>query len=307
MAPNKEAQVAGRHGYMRQCECTPRASAVPSSAREDCPRRSNRCGASEVPASTGESSLPALRPCCRYRVQTPGCYSTRTGGPLMDSGGRAYKPQQSQCMQYARILLYISFVLLSFPLRPPVCPLAPRPAPPRPSRSSCELVPVRCVSIARSCLSPRAYHLSTWRLRLCKCTSRLPLYRHSSRRCSYVSRYGPIFIGVVFNIALYGIMVTQTYLYFQMYKRYVLHESWHMNGSAERSPWRRDKPWMKLLVSEVPCSLSTLRHADECTGPRVVSMRHHQLLLRCCVFVHPPCEQLRQVSFSAQYTQGLDA
>ena len=104
---------------------------MPSSAREDSPRRSNSCAASEVPASTGESSLPALRPCCRYRVQTPGCYSTRTGGPLMDSGGRAYKPLQSQCMQYARILLYISFVLLSFPLRPPVCPLAPRPAPPR--------------------------------------------------------------------------------------------------------------------------------------------------------------------------------
>ncbi|RPD77502.1 hypothetical protein L226DRAFT_521153 [Lentinus tigrinus ALCF2SS1-7] len=40
--------------------------------------------------------------------------------------------------------------------------------------------------------------------------------------------YGPIFIGVVFNIALYGIMVTQTYLYFQMYKR--------------------DRTWMKLLV-----------------------------------------------------------
>lgn len=42
----------------------------------------------------------------------------------MDSGGRAYKPRESQCMQYVRILLYISFVLLSFPLRPLVCPLA---------------------------------------------------------------------------------------------------------------------------------------------------------------------------------------
>ncbi|TFK80204.1 hypothetical protein K466DRAFT_605533 [Polyporus arcularius HHB13444] len=43
-----------------------------------------------------------------------------------------------------------------------------------------------------------------------------------------VEIYGPIFIGVVFNIALYGIMVTQTYLYFQVYKR--------------------DRTWMKLLV-----------------------------------------------------------
>ncbi|KAI9059272.1 hypothetical protein FKP32DRAFT_1680090 [Trametes sanguinea] len=40
--------------------------------------------------------------------------------------------------------------------------------------------------------------------------------------------YGPIFIGVVFNILLYGIMITQTYLYFQMYKR--------------------DKAWIKLFV-----------------------------------------------------------
>ncbi|KAI0712519.1 hypothetical protein C8Q76DRAFT_488332 [Earliella scabrosa] len=43
-----------------------------------------------------------------------------------------------------------------------------------------------------------------------------------------VEIYGPIFIGVVFNIALYGIMITQTYLYFNVY--------------------RRDKTWMKLLV-----------------------------------------------------------
>ncbi|KAI0786891.1 hypothetical protein C8Q75DRAFT_720408 [Abortiporus biennis] len=41
--------------------------------------------------------------------------------------------------------------------------------------------------------------------------------------------YGPIFIGVVFNILLYGIMITQTFLYFTVYKR--------------------DKMWMKLFVS----------------------------------------------------------
>ncbi|OSD07500.1 hypothetical protein PYCCODRAFT_619779 [Trametes coccinea BRFM310] len=40
--------------------------------------------------------------------------------------------------------------------------------------------------------------------------------------------YGPIFIGVIFNVLLYGIMITQTYLYFQMYKR--------------------DKNWIKLFV-----------------------------------------------------------
>ncbi|KAI0726468.1 hypothetical protein C8Q72DRAFT_526455 [Fomitopsis betulina] len=41
--------------------------------------------------------------------------------------------------------------------------------------------------------------------------------------------YGPIFVGVVFNIVLYGIMITQTFLYFSMYKK--------------------DKLWMKLFVA----------------------------------------------------------
>ncbi|EPS93384.1 hypothetical protein FOMPIDRAFT_131067 [Fomitopsis schrenkii] len=41
--------------------------------------------------------------------------------------------------------------------------------------------------------------------------------------------YGPIFVGVMFNIVLYGIMITQTFLYFTMYKR--------------------DKLWMKLFVA----------------------------------------------------------
>ncbi|KAH9841813.1 uncharacterized protein C8Q71DRAFT_349276 [Rhodofomes roseus] len=41
--------------------------------------------------------------------------------------------------------------------------------------------------------------------------------------------YGPIFVGVVLNIVLYGIMITQTFLYFTVYKR--------------------DKIWMKLFVA----------------------------------------------------------
>ncbi|KAI0771212.1 hypothetical protein BD413DRAFT_65230 [Trametes elegans] len=40
--------------------------------------------------------------------------------------------------------------------------------------------------------------------------------------------YGPLFIGMAFNILLYGIMVTQVYMYFQMYKN--------------------DKTWMKMFV-----------------------------------------------------------
>ena len=34
-----------------------------------------------------------------------------------------------------------------------------------------------------------------------------------------VCRYGPLFVGVVLNIILYGIMITQTYLYFNVYKK----------------------------------------------------------------------------------------
>ncbi|KAH9851512.1 hypothetical protein C2E23DRAFT_829440 [Lenzites betulinus] len=41
--------------------------------------------------------------------------------------------------------------------------------------------------------------------------------------------YGPIFIGVVFNILLYGIMITQTFLYFTVYKK--------------------DRLWMKIFVA----------------------------------------------------------
>ncbi|KZT09390.1 uncharacterized protein LAESUDRAFT_748519 [Laetiporus sulphureus 93-53] len=43
-----------------------------------------------------------------------------------------------------------------------------------------------------------------------------------------VETYGPIFVGCVLNILLYGIMITQTFLYFTVYKR--------------------DKLWMKLFV-----------------------------------------------------------
>ena len=30
-----------------------------------------------------------------------------------------------------------------------------------------------------------------------------------------------MFIGVIFNVVLYGVMFTQTYMYFNMYKEYV--------------------------------------------------------------------------------------
>ncbi|KAI0089320.1 hypothetical protein BDY19DRAFT_993532 [Irpex rosettiformis] len=41
--------------------------------------------------------------------------------------------------------------------------------------------------------------------------------------------YGPIFMGMIFNVLLYGIMITQTYLYFTTYKH--------------------DKRWMKVFIA----------------------------------------------------------
>ncbi|KAI0692569.1 hypothetical protein BC835DRAFT_1277494 [Cytidiella melzeri] len=51
--------------------------------------------------------------------------------------------------------------------------------------------------------------------------------QHSPKNPS--GRYGPIFIGMVINLLLYGIMITQTYWYFDTFKR--------------------DKIWMKLFVA----------------------------------------------------------
>ena len=35
---------------------------------------------------------------------------------------------------------------------------------------------------------------------------------------AFACSYGPMFIGVMLNIMLYGVMFTQTYMYFNMYK-----------------------------------------------------------------------------------------
>ncbi|EIN09264.1 hypothetical protein PUNSTDRAFT_67542 [Punctularia strigosozonata HHB-11173 SS5] len=51
-----------------------------------------------------------------------------------------------------------------------------------------------------------------------------PTLREADQPC----RYGPIFLGVVINILLYGIMTTQTYLYF--------------------ATFRNDRLWMKVFV-----------------------------------------------------------
>ena len=47
-----------------------------------------------------------------------------------------------------------------------------------------------------------------------------PAVYRRTRSPAVAPRYGPIFVGVVFNILLYGIMITQTYLYFNTYKKY---------------------------------------------------------------------------------------
>jgi hypothetical protein len=39
-------------------------------------------------------------------------------------------------------------------------------------------------------------------------------------QCSVLtlSRFGPVFMGMVFNVMLYGVMTTQVYLYYAKYK-----------------------------------------------------------------------------------------
>ncbi|KAF9808957.1 hypothetical protein IEO21_07679 [Rhodonia placenta] len=58
--------------------------------------------------------------------------------------------------------------------------------------------------------------------------------------------YGPIFVGCVLNIVLYGIMITQTFLYFTVYKKYVVVQQ--SSRAASNHYHDRDKLWMKLFV-----------------------------------------------------------
>ena len=45
------------------------------------------------------------------------------------------------------------------------------------------------------------------------------LYTYKIHRLTLVCRFGPLFIGMVLNISLYGIMILQTFLYFSVYKK----------------------------------------------------------------------------------------
>ena len=56
-----------------------------------------------------------------------------------------------------------------------------------------------------------------------------------------------MFIGFVFNVFLYGIMITQVYLYFTAYKQFVFSFSliFRMSDNVDIE---RDKLWMKLFV-----------------------------------------------------------
>ncbi len=56
-----------------------------------------------------------------------------------------------------------------------------------------------------------------------------------------------MFIGFVFNVFLYGIMITQVYLYFTAYKQFVFSFSL-VFGMSDDVDTGRDKMWMKLFV-----------------------------------------------------------
>jgi hypothetical protein len=57
---------------------------------------------------------------------------------------------------------------------------------------------------------------------------------------------GPMLIGTVFNIVLYGIMITQVYLYFNTYKLWVASNFLVTRCQLTRIP--RDRKWLKCLV-----------------------------------------------------------
>lgn len=56
-----------------------------------------------------------------------------------------------------------------------------------------------------------------------------------------------MFIGFVFNVLLYGIMITQVYLYFTAYKQFVFSFSAGC-GATNNAGVGRDKMWIKLFV-----------------------------------------------------------
>jgi len=59
--------------------------------------------------------------------------------------------------------------------------------------------------------------------------------------------HGPMFIGFVFNVLLYGIMVTQVYLYFTTFKKY-FQAAHRQTSQLNPTHLPRDKKWMKLFV-----------------------------------------------------------
>ena len=64
-------------------------------------------------------------------------------------------------------------------------------------------------------------------------------------------RQGPMLIGFVFNVLLYGLMIAQVYIYYTTYKEFV--SFFQMLGSF-LTAFFRDKHWMKAFVHALPPS-----------------------------------------------------
>jgi hypothetical protein len=58
--------------------------------------------------------------------------------------------------------------------------------------------------------------------------------------------YGPMLIGLLFNILLYGTMLVQVYIYFTTYKKCVIRGMPLASSGAEND--NRDRTWLKALV-----------------------------------------------------------
>lgn len=90
-----------------------------------------------------------------------------------------------------------------------------------------------------------------------------------------------MFIGFTLNVLLYGIMITQVYLYFTTYKRSAsnfLFCVWIADGSPNS-----DKSWMKLFVCFFDCMYFTSTIVDDLLGFRASPRRHCQYNFRFLV------------------------
>ena len=71
--------------------------------------------------------------------------------------------------------------------------------------------------------------------------------------CMYIwgCSYGPLLLGIMLNILLYGVMITQTYLYFSMYRECVPPSRSRCARITLTYGGNSDRLWLKVFVSSI--------------------------------------------------------